>query len=119
MSKRIDIADQIFSDIYVLKFERNVNSHALYKCLCMLCNNTFESTYSNLTSGNTKSCQSCGQKSTNYIQEYEIQDRLNKQEKISQITKDYNVNRGVIYRIKKEINSNRSMARTTCSSAKK
>lgn len=38
MSARIDITNQIFNDIYVLKFEKKKNTHALYRCLCMRCN---------------------------------------------------------------------------------
>lgn len=60
MSKRVDIKNQIFGDIYVLEFLRNEGTHAKWKCLCMRCNSLMEATYVNLKSGNTKSCQSCG-----------------------------------------------------------
>ena len=104
MSKRIDITNQIFNDIYVLKFEKEQNTHALYKCLCMLCNKVIYVNYSNLVSGNTKSCQSCGQKVTNYKQDCEILDRLSNGDKVAHIAKDYNISRGVVYRIKKDNN---------------
>ena len=57
MSKRVDIKNQIFGDIYVLAFERNKNSHALYKCLCMCCNSLVYVTYLNLVSKNTTKCK--------------------------------------------------------------
>jgi len=102
MSKRIDITNHIFNDIYVLKFERKKNTHAEYKCLCMLCNKIMYATYSNLKSGNTKSCQKCGQKTTNYIQELDINKRLIDGESIAKISRDLELSRGVIYRVKKE-----------------
>ena len=92
----------IFGDILVLSFDKQSNTHAQWKCLCMLCNRVTYVTATNLKSGHTKSCASCGQKKTNYIQEYEIVERLNNGDKISHIAKDYNVNRGVVYRIKDE-----------------
>ena len=102
MSKRIDITNNIFNDIYVLEFEKKQNTHALYKCLCMLCNKLTYITYSNLVSGNTKSCQSCGQKATNYKQDYEILERLNNFDKVTHIADDYNINRSVVNRIKSD-----------------
>ena len=102
MSKRIDITNQIFNDIYVLKFERKKNTHAEYKCLCMLCNETLYVTYSNLKSGNTKHCQKCGQKKTNYVQELDIMKRLLDGESIAVISRDLELSRGVVYRVRKE-----------------
>ena len=102
MSKRIDISGEIFNDIYVLTFIRNRKTHALYKCLCMICNETFDTTYSNLISKNTKSCQSCGQKVTNYKQNCEIMQRIKRGDYISHIAEDYEVSRSVINRIKTE-----------------
>ena len=102
MSKRIDITNHIFNDIYVLNFEGNTNTHAQYKCLCMLCNEIMYATYSNLKSGNTKSCQKCGQKTTNYIQEFDINKRLISGENIARISRDLELSRGVVYRVKKE-----------------
>lgn len=102
MSKRIDITSHIFNDLYVLKFEKNQNSHALYKCLCMSCNSLAYVTYINLVSGNTKSCQRCGQKVTNYKENCEILEKLNQGKKVTRIAKEYNVCRDTIYRIKNE-----------------
>ncbi len=102
MSKRIDITNHIFNDIYVLKFEKNKKTHAEYKCLCMLCNETMYATYSNLKSGNTKSCQKCGQKKTNYIQEFHINYRLMDGERIGEIARDLKLSRAVIYRVQEE-----------------
>ena len=72
MSKRIEITGQIFNNVYVLEFIKAQKTQALYKCLCMLCNETFNVTYINLVSGNTQSCQKCGNKRTNYKQEQDI-----------------------------------------------
>jgi len=102
LSKRIDITGKIFNDIYVLKFERNKNTHAEYKCLCMLCNETMFATYSNLKSGNTNGCQKCGQKKTNYIQEFYINQKLKNGMSIAAVARDLGPSRDVIYRVKKE-----------------
>lgn len=62
MSKRIDITGQIFHDILVLEYIGTKKTNFVYKCLCMPCNSLMEVPYSNLKSGNTKSCVSCGRK---------------------------------------------------------
>ncbi len=102
MSKRIDITNHIFNDIYVLEFNKKKNTHAEWKCLCMLCNETMYATYSNLKSGNTKSCQKCGQKKTNYMQETYINQRLVEGESIAGIARDLELSRGVISRVQEE-----------------
>jgi len=68
----------------------------------MLCNKLIYVTYSNLVSENTKSCSSCGKKTTNYKQECEILERLKNGEKKSDIVRDFNIGRSVLYRIIKE-----------------
>jgi len=102
MSKRVDITNHIYNNVYVLKFEKNKKTHAEYKCLCMLCNEIMYATYSNLNTGNTKSCQKCGQKKTNYIQEFHINQRLIDGESIAAIARDLELSRGIISRVKKE-----------------
>ena len=102
MSKRVDITNQIFNDIYVLKFEKKKNTHAEYKCLCMVCNEIMYATYTNLKSGNTKSCQKCGQKKTNYMQEFYINQRFIAGESIAGIARDLELSRNVICRVQKE-----------------
>jgi len=102
VSKRIDITNQIFNDIYVLEFDKKENTHASYKCLCMLCNNLIFVTYSNLINENTKSCQSCGQKRISNGIEQDIAFNLKTETNIAKLARKYNVGRGVIYRIKKE-----------------
>ena len=89
----------------VLEFQKQENTHAKYKCLCMLCNTIIYVTASNLKSGNTKSCQSCGQKISNGL-EQDIELALNNGERITNIAKKYNIDRSVIYRVKKLINKN-------------
>lgn len=102
MSKRIDITNQIFNDIFVLEFNKKRKTHAEYKCLCMLCNSIIYVTYSNLVSGNTKSCQSCGRKCISNGVEQDIFLDLKNGSKISHLAKKYNVSRNVIYRVKSE-----------------
>ena len=102
MSKRIDISGMIFNDIYVLEYAKKENTHAKYKCLCMPCNTVLYATYPNLVSGNTKSCQKCGNKRVNYIQEHEIISRLKDGESKSQIARDMGLSRSVIYRVIKD-----------------
>lgn len=94
MSARKDITNQIFNDVYVFEFKKEQNTHALYKCLCMLCGSVIDVTYSNLVSGNTKSCSSCGRKTTNYKQDCEIIERLRNGDKKSDIARDFALSRG-------------------------
>ncbi|MBL0708636.1 MAG: hypothetical protein JJW00_06285 [Sulfurimonas sp.] len=100
MSARKDLQNMIFGDVLVLSFHKQMNTHAQWKCLCMICNETFYVISPNLKSTQTNSCRSCAHKKTNYKQEYEIAERLNNGEKISHIVKDYNFGRFVISRIR-------------------
>ena len=102
MGKRKDLKNKIFGDIFVLEFYKQKNTHAHWKCLCMRCNKLVYVSASNLESGNTKSCTSCGQKTTNYVQDINIADRIKNGEKIARIARDMNVSRGVVYRIKRD-----------------
>ncbi|WP_294965931.1 hypothetical protein [Sulfurimonas sp.] len=104
MSKRVDIKNQIFNDIYVLEFDKNKNTQASWKCLCMCCNKVILVTYSNLKNGNTKSCASCGQKISNGL-EQDILCDIKKGDKIAHIVKKHKVGRSVVYRIKKKFES--------------
>ncbi|MDQ7060936.1 MAG: hypothetical protein Q9M43_07250 [Sulfurimonas sp.] len=100
MSARIDIKGRIFHDVLVLEFEEQKNTHAKWKCLCMICNEVIYVTYSNLKSGNTKSCQKCGQKMTTYKQEAEIIAMLDSKDSIANIAKHFNFERNVVYRVR-------------------
>ena len=102
MSARVNIENDIYGDILVLSFIGKENTHAFYKCLCMLCNETLNTTYSNLISGNTKSCASCGQKITTYSQDCLILQMINYEITKTEIAKFFGVSRGTIYRIEKE-----------------
>ncbi len=102
MSKRIDITGQIFNDIFVLEFIGTKNSHAEYKCLCMNCNSIMSATYSNLISGNTKSCASCGQKRISNGLKQDIYWKLKTGAKITHIGNEFNVSRHIVYRVAKE-----------------
>lgn len=102
MCKRIDITNKIFGKIKVLEFVENNNTHAVYKCLCTRCGRKIKVTYSNLISGNTKSCQSCGNKIGEEL-ELKIKKEILKDKKISHIAKELSVSRGAVNRVKKEI----------------
>ena len=103
MSKRIDLKSQIFEDILVLEFYKNENSHAVWKCLCMRCNSLMYITYCNLVNNNTRSCQSCGNKRVSYMQECEIvEEYTTKNKKITAISRNLRIGRGVVYRVLKE-----------------
>lgn len=60
MSSRIDIKNKRFGKLLVLSFKEEKNTHAVWNVQCD-CELVFTTTYSNLISGNTKSCASCGQ----------------------------------------------------------
>lgn len=107
MSARLDLSGEIYHDIYVMEREYIgfKEAYTTYKCICMLCGNSITVTHSNLKSGNTKSCGSCGKKVLSYRRECEVVERIIKNEKISHLAKEYGVCRSVIYRIKKEYQS--------------
>jgi len=101
MSTRENLKNNIFGDILVLGFNKQVNTHAQWKCLCMLCNDLIYVTASNLKSGNTKCCQKCGQKISNGL-EQDIFFELKSSAKISHVIKKFNISNSVVYRIKRE-----------------
>ncbi|WP_295084862.1 hypothetical protein [Sulfurimonas sp.] len=103
MSVRKNLQNKIFGDILVLEFDKQKNTHAQWKCLCMPCNKVHFFSASNLKSGNTKSCPSCGQKISNGL-EQDIYWDLKKGEKITHISKKYNVARSVVYRVEDLVN---------------
>lgn len=72
MGKRIDIRGRIYNHLLVLRFVKNQNSHALWKCKCLNCRKATFVTYSNLVSGNTKSCASCGNRKISIEDDKEI-----------------------------------------------
>ncbi len=102
MSKRIDITGQIFGNILVLEFDKNANTHALYKCLCMCCNTVLRVTYSNLTNKNTRNCRSCANKRTTYHEEWDILEKYRSCENIAETARQFSVDRTVVRRILKE-----------------
>jgi hypothetical protein len=74
MGKRIDIKNKTFGNLKVLSFVCNRNTHAVWKVKCS-CGKVFEVIYTNLISGNTTKCASCGQKThdlygTHYYRKY-------------------------------------------------
>lgn len=99
MSKRIDIKGKIINDILVLKFHENKKTHAIWKCLCMSCNELTYKSYTNLISGNSKSCQKCGQKISNG-KEQDIYWDLKTDMNISEIAKKYAIDRRTVKRVR-------------------
>ena len=99
MRTRENLQGHIFGDILVLVFDKQVHTHAQWKCLCMLCNRLTYSTASNLKNGNKKSCQSCGQKISNGL-EQDIYWKIKKGAKITHVANKFKVGRSVVYRIK-------------------
>jgi hypothetical protein len=74
MSTRVNIKGKKFGNLNVLEFVGNRNTHAFWRVRC-LCGVEFEASYSNLISGNTTNCSSCGQKThglcgTDYYRKY-------------------------------------------------
>lgn len=67
----------------------------------MRCNEITYKTYTNLQSGNSKSCTNCGQKKISSAEEQDVYFELQSGMKISEISKKYNLDRGVINRIKR------------------
>ena len=60
MSARKDIEGKKFGRLLVLSFEKQKNTHAVWNVKCD-CDKIFQTTYSNLSTGNTTACTSCGQ----------------------------------------------------------
>ncbi|MDX9744849.1 MAG: hypothetical protein RBT59_13590 [Arcobacteraceae bacterium] len=59
MSKRIDLTNKTFGKLTIIKFVKNKNTHAIWEAECS-CSKKIEVQSGNLISGNTRSCQSCG-----------------------------------------------------------
>lgn len=105
MSARIDLTGVIYGDLLVLEFDKQVHTHAQWKCLCMVCNSLVYKTASNLKSSKRNSCRSCAQKRTNYKQDYEIVEKYKSGEKISHIAKDFGINRDTVCNVIKRDSS--------------
>jgi len=72
MSKRVDIRGEVHNSLLVLRFIKKQNSHALWKCKCLNCGKAAFVTYTNIVSGNSKSCASCGNRKLTGEQDKEI-----------------------------------------------
>ena len=102
MAARDDLTNKIFNNLLAMKYVETKNTHAIWECKCLLCGKFTNVTASNLKSGNTKSCASCGQKVTTPEMEKDIISMLVEGEKISNIAKQFNICRNTVYRIKRE-----------------
>ena len=72
MSQRINIRGVIHNSLLPLRVIATKNSHAIWKCKCLKCGKATYPSYSNIVSGNSKSCVSCGQKVLSKKQDKEI-----------------------------------------------
>jgi len=104
MSARHDLKDKIFGDLYVLEFSKQVNTHAQWKCLCMLCNELTYVTAPALILKNRKSCQSCGQKKSNGFAQ-DVFWKLESGISALEIAKSLGICHHTVYRIKKDLKS--------------
>ncbi len=100
--KRENLTNKRFFNLLAVKYVETKNSHAVWECKCLLCGKFTNVTASNLKSGNSKSCASCGQKVTTPEMEKEIAKLLSRGQKVSSIVKQFHVSRNVVYRIKRE-----------------
>jgi hypothetical protein len=103
MSKRINIQGQQFGELLALEFSKSKNTHATWKCLCMICNEITYISYGNLASGNTTKCASCGQKAISNGVVQDIEFALSRGDKITAISKHYKISRATVYRVKREM----------------
>ena len=108
MSKRIDIKGKIFTNVLVLEYHTIRNTHAIWKCKCLRCNEIFYPTYSNLKSGNTKSCSNCSKKRFSIETENEIREKYNtKKYTIVKLAKIYQAHSQTISRIVRQNRDNK------------
>jgi ATP/maltotriose-dependent transcriptional regulator MalT len=94
--KRVDIRGQIFGKLLVLRFIGNKNSHALWKCKCLNCHKATFVTYSNLISGNTKSCFSCGQRKLSRDEDDEVSNLYKNGYSMQKIAEKFSVSRSTV-----------------------
>ncbi len=94
--KRVDIRGQIFGKLLVLRFIENRNSHALWKCKCLNCRKATFVTYSNLVSGNTKSCSSCGQRKLNRNEDEKVSNLYKSGYSLQKIADEFKVSRSAV-----------------------
>lgn len=97
MSKRIDIRGEIHNSLLVLRFIKNQNSHALWKCKCLNCRKAVFVTYSNIMHGNRKACASCAQRVLTATQDKEVS-KLYSEEfyTLVQIAEVYNISKDAV-----------------------
>lgn len=101
MSKRIDIRGAVYNSILPLRFIENKNTHAIWKCKCLKCHKGIYVSYTNIVSGNTKSCASCGQRKLSIKESKEIYKKRLNNLSVIKLSKEYNVSRNTIYRVLK------------------
>ena len=100
MSARKNIKNCIFDNVLVLEYSETRDTHAIWKCKCLKCGDIFYPTYSNLKSGNTRSCIKCSKRKFSR----ETRDKIRSLFKAGGITKvqlgkDFGVHRSTIANI--------------------
>ena len=102
MSARVDIKGNIYSSILVLEYSETINTHAIWKCLCMECNSLLYVSYINLISGNTSRCHSCANSKINMVEKFEIKKRIDDGEIMTHIAKDLSISVDIVRRVKRK-----------------
>jgi Mor family transcriptional regulator len=102
MSARQDLTGQTFGDVKVLESAGTQGSQALYKCLCPKCKEPFFVTSSNLKHQMPKGCNQCRNSDLKKVtedQEREILEKYKNGIFISDLTREYKMTRGTIYKV--------------------
>jgi len=102
MCARKNIQGQVCGMLKPLEYVYTKNTHAYWKCFCKRCCKITIVSYSNLKSGNSKSCSSCCKKIPEYTEQKVIK-MLKEKIKIVKIANTLGISRSAVYRIKKEI----------------
>lgn len=100
MSARIDITGKTYVNIKVIEYSHTKGTHAYWKAQCLLCDNIFTITYSNLQYGGTKACAGCTHIGLTREVRDDIMKRLTDKEKITSIARHYGIGRRKIYSLK-------------------
>lgn len=96
MSARIDISGRVFEYIKVLDYSHTQHTHAYWNVQCLLCDNIFKASYTNLASGNTRACDGCAQIGLDRATRDDIVRRHTNNETVASIARRYDTSRGKI-----------------------
>lgn len=97
MSARQDLSGMKYGSLLVKEYSHTKNTHAMWKCKCLRCNNDIIVSASNLKSGNTNSCISCCKIKLTKSEDDEVRKLYDSGKTIVSIAKQFNVSRSSIY----------------------